>query len=258
MNHRQLDQRLVLNEDAFFKTLYLGNTDIQSKMLIAEPDKLVLPYTQHMMSSLIFNPQPLTVLMIGLGGGAIVKYMHKNIPHCSFKVVEKSAKVIQTAFQSFDLPQNDKIEVIHADGADYVQTEVRRDSHCFDIIFVDAFDDSGMAPSVYNYDTFSLCRSLLTNKGVLVVNTFFRQKPMFYAVINDLRRLWGPQLLRLKVRGTTNEIALGVNDERLGQDWSYLAQQLKMTANFSDLPLREYFKLILEANVPFWRRWGIR
>ena len=61
---------------------------IQSCMRLDAPDELVLDYTKAMMGFLLFNPAPSRVLMIGLGGGSMLKYMHSHLPAADITVVE--------------------------------------------------------------------------------------------------------------------------------------------------------------------------
>jgi hypothetical protein len=53
--------------------MHLGGTAIQSAMRLATPDMLELHYTRTMMAALLVNDAPRELLMIGLGGGSIVR-----------------------------------------------------------------------------------------------------------------------------------------------------------------------------------------
>ena len=75
-------------------TLSFEGTLIQSCMRVADPDDLVLDYTRTMMGALLFNPKPRRVLMIGLGGGSMLKYLHRHVPEADLTVVEISQSVI--------------------------------------------------------------------------------------------------------------------------------------------------------------------
>ena len=55
------------------RAMQLGGTAIQSAMRLATPDMLELHYTRTMMAAMPFNDAPRELLMIGLGGAAIVR-----------------------------------------------------------------------------------------------------------------------------------------------------------------------------------------
>src|SRR4030081_554830 len=61
------------------RTLHVGGDAIQSSMRLDDPFALALDYTRCMMAFLLFHPAPREALMIGLGGGSLVKFFHKNM-----------------------------------------------------------------------------------------------------------------------------------------------------------------------------------
>ena len=58
-------------EDGERRNLYMDGYILQSSMLQDDPSRLCLVYCQAMMCSLLFQPQPERVLLIGLGGGTL-------------------------------------------------------------------------------------------------------------------------------------------------------------------------------------------
>ncbi len=76
---------------------------VQSEMLLDDPHALVNDYTRKMMGFLLFCPEPRRVLMIGLGGGSLVKFCNRHLPTTHVTVVEIDANVI--ALRShFEIP----------------------------------------------------------------------------------------------------------------------------------------------------------
>ena len=73
---------------------YFGFPTIQSRMLKADPARLVLDYTRTMMGFLLFQPKPDRIAMIGLGGGSLAKYCHLKLPDSDFTAIEISPEVI--------------------------------------------------------------------------------------------------------------------------------------------------------------------
>lgn len=56
------------------RSLHFGTYPRQSSMRLSDPAHLALSYTQSMMGCLLLNPIPRRVLVIGLGGGSLVKF----------------------------------------------------------------------------------------------------------------------------------------------------------------------------------------
>ena len=110
-----------VSESDGVRTLHLGSTAIQSAMRIAKPDHLELAYTRAMMAFLLFKPDPEEILMIGLGGGSLAKFVHKYMADAKTVVVEISPKVVTVARHLFHLPEDDaRLSVIVDDGAAYL------------------------------------------------------------------------------------------------------------------------------------------
>ena len=93
---------------------------VQSEMRLDDPETLVSAYTRKMMGFLLFRSRPREVVMIGLGGGSLVKFCHRHLPSTRMTVVEIDAHVI--ALRSyFQIPPDDaRLHVIHGDGCAYV------------------------------------------------------------------------------------------------------------------------------------------
>src|SRR3990172_6876243 len=103
------------------RSLHLGGDAIQSSIRLSRPDELALDYTRAMMAFLLFRPLPRAVLMIGLGGGSMARYIHQRMPGTRTTVVEINAKVLAAARSLFHFPADDaRLKVEIACGADYI------------------------------------------------------------------------------------------------------------------------------------------
>jgi len=75
--------------------LYFDLRAVQSSMRLEEPDVLVTAYAQKMMAFLLFNRAPRHILMIGLGGGSLVKFCHRHLQDTRLTVVEIDPDIIE-------------------------------------------------------------------------------------------------------------------------------------------------------------------
>ena len=139
---------------------------IQSRMLKADPERLILDYTRTMMGFLLFLPKPERIAMIGLGGGSLAKYCRRRLPEADFTAVELLPEVIALR-QAFGIPGDDaRFRVICADGADFVRGEPA----AFDVLLVDGFDRGGQPGQLCSAAFYDNCHAALRSGGVLVVN----------------------------------------------------------------------------------------
>jgi spermidine synthase len=142
---------------------------IQSEMRIGDPDTLVSEYTRKMMGFLLFCPLPRHVLMIGLGGGSLVKYCRRHLPAARVTVVEIDANVIAMRPHFQVPPDGSHLRVIHADGARHVADMAGAEERA-DVLLVDAYDRSGIARSVSEPVFMENARRVLSDRGVFVMN----------------------------------------------------------------------------------------
>ncbi len=156
------------------QTLSLSFTSslIQSSMRLDAPDELLLDYTRAMMGCLLLNPAPRHVLMIGLGGGSMLKYLHRHLPDATFTVVEISQAVIDLRGDFLIPPDSERLHTVCDDGARFMRTFVRESAPParFDLILVDGFDGTGIPPALSSRRFYEDCRAALSEAGVLVAN----------------------------------------------------------------------------------------
>lgn len=168
---REID--IAISEQNGVRLLHLGGDMIQSAMKIAAPHELVLLYTQCMMSFLLFNPQPVQIAMIGLGGGSLAKFTYHTMPQTKTVAIENSPQVIDAARHLFALPANDdRFQVVLADGAEFIKDAALN----LDILMVDGFDDGQQIAALCSQSFYDDAYCALGSNGILVVNLLSRDK----------------------------------------------------------------------------------
>ncbi len=148
------------------KSLHLSSTEIQSRMLTARPDELALEYTRTMMGVLLFNPRPAQIAMVGLGGGSLVKFCHRHLPHSQLLAIEINPHVIALRNAFHIPPDGERLQVWSGDAAEFMATTERR----FDVLMLDAFGANGMPPSLGSERFYADGFDVLRPGGLLVVN----------------------------------------------------------------------------------------
>jgi spermidine synthase len=148
------------------RTLEFQGGDIQSEMLLSDPDALVLDYARAMMCFALFVPSPRHILMVGLGGGSLAKFCYRHFPDTRVTVLEISAEVIALRNDFLVPPDDARLRIVHTDAADYI----RAAPASFDVILVDGFDAAGMPGALGSASFYADCRRALREGGVLVAN----------------------------------------------------------------------------------------
>ncbi|HBU29588.1 MAG: spermidine synthase [Thiobacillus sp. GWE1_62_9] len=196
------DDGLEVTEERGMRVLHLGSRAIQSAMRVSRPWDLELAYTRAMMGFLMFNPMPQDVLMIGLGGGSLAKFIRKQRPQTHITAVEIDPRVIAAARTHFELPpDDDTLSVIEADGALYV----RQHPGSADIILLDGFDAGNQVEALATQTFYTACRRVLKPGGMLVVNLWGRDSE-FAEYFARLTRAFDGEVGWLSVQNKTNVI----------------------------------------------------
>jgi spermidine synthase len=156
----------LLHEEKGELSLHFGFPTIQSRMLIADPARLVLDYTRTMMGFLLFHPKPERIAMIGLGGGSLAKYCRLKLPDSDFTAIEISPEVIALR-KEFAIPDDgSRFRIVCADGAEFMRGEIES----FDVLLLDGFDSEGQPEQLCAAAFYDHCHAALRTGGIFVVN----------------------------------------------------------------------------------------
>ena len=202
------DDGLEVTEERGTRTLHLGSRAIQSAMRVCRPWDLELAYTRAMMGFLMFNPMPQDVLMIGLGGGSLAKFIRKQRPQTRITAVEIDPRVIAAARTHFELPPDDAtLTVVEADGALYV----RQHPGSADVILLDGFDAGNQVEALATQTFYAACRRVLKPGGILVVNLWGRDSE-FAEYFARLTRAFDGDVGWISVQNKTNVIVFAFTE----------------------------------------------
>ena len=221
----ELPEQPRLHTNSQTISLSFESSLIQSCMRLDAPHELVLDYTRAMMGFLLFNPAPRHVLMIGLGGGSMLKYLHQHLPETQLTAVEINQAVIDMR-QDFHIPpDSERLRVVCADGARFV----RQPPHPYDVILVDGFTGQGLPEALCARSFYQHCRAALAPEGWLVANVQ-ADTEQTREVMRSLDKAFGGQVIAVESDEGGNEIALAGSGLGLAQGlanfearWSALA-----------------------------------
>lgn len=227
--HQSRDEHgpVEIVEDGYSRSLHFGSEPKQSSMDLHDPQRLALTYTRAMMSALLFNDSPQRVLLIGLGGGSLAKFLLHYFPACRIDAVEYREHVYKLACGYFKLPESPRLSIHFADGADFVR-QTADGQPDYDLILIDAFDSSGIARSTSSQDFFDACRRSTAAAGVLVANLWTSDRVHLDDQINAIATSFEQRVLRLPVEGKANVIALAFASGSPRRELRRLGEQARL------------------------------
>jgi spermidine synthase len=208
-NHIIIKQKAEYISMSFsrFKSKYT-----ESKINIFNEDELPVSYTQTMPVSLAYTKNPKKLLMIGLGGGMITKYIHKYMPQINITGVELDEKVLLMAKKYFKLKEDSNYKVFIKDGRLFLNET----KATYDIIMVDAYKGGYIPFHLCTYEFYSLLEKHLSDQGVISLNLHSGSK-LYPRIINTLKYVFTNVDL-YKSRASSNIIAIAYNAEGITTD----------------------------------------
>lgn len=203
------DDGLEVTEERGLRTLHLGSCAIQSAMRVSRPWDLELAYTRAMMGFLMFNPAPHEVMMVGLGGGSLAKFIRKHRPQTRITAVEIDPRVIAAARTHFELPPDDEtLTVVEADGA----LHMRQWPDSADVILLDGFDAGNQVEALATHKFYTACRRALKPGGLLVVNLWGGRDAEFAEYFARLSRAFDGEVGWIAVQHKVNVIVFAFKE----------------------------------------------
>ena len=205
------------------RSLFIGSSTIQSSMRVKAPYDLELAYSKGMMLFLLFAPHVRDVVIMGLGGGSIPKYIHHYHPHLTTRVVELNPQVISIARSHFCLPEDDeRLRVIEGDGVQYIHDH----PETTDLLMLDMFDGQGVPLNMYSQDFFDACRGALTHHGVLMINLWGSDKN-FDVYLHRIESIFDNRVLVVPTGRPGNIVVMAFKRIPGELRWEQIRQQAK-------------------------------
>jgi len=208
----------------------LGIEHLQSTVDLNQPEVLQVAYTRTLFASFLFNKKQERILIVGLGGGGMVRFLGSHFPDSKIEAVEIDPAVVKIADRFFETRENPGIVIHNEDAFVFFQ-----DQHTpFDAIYLDAF----LRPSVdkiaggktARLKTVEFLRTIsnhLTSDGVVACN-LVKHRSTTPDDISALREVF-PTVEIFTVPGTGNlaVIASKQDLELTREEWIARAKSLE-------------------------------
>ncbi|XP_045905271.1 eEF1A lysine and N-terminal methyltransferase [Micropterus dolomieu] len=178
---------------------------------------------------------PVSVLLVGLGGGGLPQFLRDFVPNVTVEVVELDPVVMEVAKQWFGFRPDDHLTVTLGDGLEHICTLEKEGGRLFDAIMFDVDNkDStvGMScPPAAFVETSVLQKvfSLLTPRGVFILNLVCRDSALRKSVSERVSAVF-PTILSRKIEGEVNEVLLCSRGENETLDAACILLSLNQAA----------------------------
>jgi len=221
--------------------LHFNMLSVHSEMDMQAPFRLALGYTQTMMGFLFFHRDPVSIAMIGLGGGSLPKYCHQHLPNSLITVLENNSDVIALR-DHFLIPQDDdRLSIQCVDGADFV----KRHKENYDVLIVDGFDRVGQPAQLCSQDFYDNAYQMLDDGGIMVVNLIDIDY-VGQVYVDRIRRSFDNAVIVIPVFDSMNQVVFACKGTALQTSNKTLIRRLKEIVGGHTVDLCQVLQSILQ------------
>ncbi|XP_030582494.1 eEF1A lysine and N-terminal methyltransferase [Archocentrus centrarchus] len=178
---------------------------------------------------------PVSVLLVGLGGGGLPQFLRDFMPNMTIEVVELDPVVLEVAKQWFGFQPDDHLTVTLGDGLERICALEKEGGHLFDAIMFDVDNKDrtlGMScPPAAFVETPILqkVRNLLTPRGLFILNLACRDLALRKSVLERVSGVF-PTILSRKIEEEINEVLLCTCGEKEASDADHISPSLSQAA----------------------------
>lgn len=112
-----------------------GEEVLETQIDLRRPYVLQFEYLRFLFTSYLLKSEQEDVLIIGLGGGGMIHFLHRLDPNVRIDAVEIDPVVVQLADQYFDVRSQGATRIFTADGLKFIAETDKK----YDAIYMDAF-----------------------------------------------------------------------------------------------------------------------
>ncbi len=179
----------------------------QTAVDLSNPERLVIPYTRTMLAAALVQPEPGRILQLGLGGGAMNRYLRRVFPGAHLTTAELDATVRDMAVEFMGFQPGERDVVVIEDARAFLRSR----SETWDWILVDAYSGGSVPPHLKTKEFYELLKARLAPGGVVALNLHAGNR-LFASDQATLKAVF-PSVGLFAVPGTGNVVALAWKGE---------------------------------------------
>lgn len=191
-----------------FNGRFDGSDAIQSEMNLANHDELTLSYSRHIMAALPLVEKPKRILIVGLGGACMQRYLYKLLPDATIETAELDPAIREVAATYFFFKEDERQIVHMGDGRKFIENSKDK----YDIIFLDAFSAASIPYMLTTQEFLKAVKDHLAEGGVACAN-LWDQEADYLDMVKTYSTVF-PEWHVVKCAYSGNSILLALPNQR--------------------------------------------
>ncbi len=168
----------------------------QSAVNLDRPRELAAPYMRLMMLGVVYAKPYARIVQVGVGAGNMTGYAIRTFPDATVHAIDIDRDVLELGGRYFGLSPHPRLHVHLDDGRRWLE----KSKGVFDVIMLDAYDETSIPSPLKGADFFRLVAARLAPGGALMQNVF------------------KPQVDQLQLRAAIGESFDQIDVYRVGQN----------------------------------------
>ena len=140
-----------------------------------------LEYARNIILCLAFYPSPKSILVLGLGGGAVPVMLHRFSQQTQIDVVEIDSEIAKIAEKYFHFKESERMKLYLDDASRFVEKSWRS----YDIIIQNEYIGNKLPETLTTVNFFKNSKRLLSANGIYVANVMSKGKRRYQRLLND-------------------------------------------------------------------------
>jgi spermidine synthase len=200
-----------------------GTDPIQSEMKLSRPTDLTLPYSRHMITALPVVAKTGRILVVGLGGACIQRYLHMLLPDAIIETAELDPAVLDVARKFFFFKEDAGQKVHIGDGRRFIEQSREK----YDLIMLDAFSATSIPYMLATKEFLEIVKDHLATGGAVCTNLWYDQED-YHDMLKTYAAVF-PEWHLMRCPHSTNAIllALPTRQNLTPEKWMAMATEFE-------------------------------
>jgi len=193
----------IWNENKL-RWLNINNIE-QTRINTEHPEQLESSVHRYFLACLLFIETPKKVLLGGLGGGALARYLHNKKPEIQGDAVEINETIAKLSEDYFYFPKN-QWNIVVDDLQQWNNSQ-------YDLMVVDIAEGDLTPAWLTSEKMLSQLKRQLSKRGVLAIDLLVADAPSFSQQLTAIRKVFKRQTLCTGIPGHKNIIVFAFNQQ---------------------------------------------
>ncbi len=178
--------RMEVRENADLRWMMSEDGVLHGAMSLKEPCLPLVPYVRSMLIAQMLKPEATKVLNLGLGTGAIERYIGEVCPHVKLTTVEISQTRVEQTKRFFHLRPSSSSSIVVQDASTFISRKIPEQ----DIIYCDLFDVRSNYNTIFSNDFVTKLWQKLSKNGLIAINYVLEDQNKLINTLVILRKIF--------------------------------------------------------------------